>query len=592
MHTYFKSRINGDSPHLKWITWGLAIPFFLFVINLTTLVSSNFLQLSYDLDQGLVVLNLLSLIFIPLSFTFAIFKYRLMDIDLVIKRSVVYTIVGLILMIFFDGLSSATTALVSNTPMQQSSVPQLIVAFTIAWLFRPLVTRVENYVERRFYPERYTYRNTLLEISRQLRQTLGLPQIARLLIERIMTDMRVQSASLFLYNRKTAQYHVIDYRHLPADLVESIVFTTEDELIRQPTAKQGALSVQLNELADPRLQSINGQVCVPFFIRSRLIGLLILGPKESRDLYMTEDIQLFDTIAGQAAIALENAILNEEVTKNAELRHELNIAAQIQRELLPQHIPVIPGFDLDGFSQPARQVGGDLYDFIVVETIGWGAVHRAQNELNTGNVLGEASIAPTIQKLGIVIGDVSGKSVSAAMVMAVAQGVVQMTARYSSSPAQILSSVNNLLCARIGRNRFVALCYAEIDPETLHLNYSLAGLPQPVLVRRGHPQLLDMCDHRLPLGQFRDLQFDQQNVQLECGDTLVFYSDGLDEAVNPRIEMYGTERLLKTLTGINGESARTIRQRILDDIAVFSEEAEQFDDLTLVVVRIKEIAHG
>lgn len=580
---------TSSKPQLRWILLGMMIPFMLiliqYILELFQLGGSYITFLYEGVTFAYIVSTLVkysilpSLVFIPLTFAFAIFKYRLMDIDFVIKKSVVYSVSLLILLVLFDQLNSFTTTYLTTDGIQQSGMPQLIMAFIITALFKPLTSHVQTLVEKRFYPERFLYKVTLTEINHKLRQVMEVRQILRLLLERLSSDMRLTSASFFLFDPKRERFVAADFIHQNPQQLGQITFASSDPVIQQLNQHRRTVSFQLQEQLDHRLQIIGARVCLPIFSQNRLCGLLFLGMKRSRDLFTHEDMELLDKIADHASLALENVLLTREMAEQAEWHHELNLAAQIQQELFPQQLPALPRLDIDGFSLPAKQVGGDLYDFIALES--------SPQPFLQGEVL---ISTPESDKLGVVIGDVSGKSVPAAMVMAISQGVIQMVARHQPTPAGIMEVVNLALCSRVGKNRFVALCYAEFDLQALSLTYALAGLPPVLLIRRGVVRALPLCDHRLPLGQLRHITFDQKRIDLEPGDFVVFSSDGIDEATAPNGEMYGQARLEMALTGLDSDlTAHEVRNRIMADVLAFSGDAEQHDDMTVVIVKVASI---
>lgn len=583
------------------VNLGLNLPMLLCIIIVLSGLSLERLA-GLDLPDGWIWLVIPPLAcLLPIAIAIAIFKYRLLDIDLVFKKSVVLSTTSFILLMVFEQLNSFTTTYLANATVQQSGMPQLLMAIIITMLFNPVSKRIQIVVEKRFFPDRFLNQVTLQEIERRLRQVTDIKQISGLLMDRLMIDMRVSSACFFRLDPGQNQFLPVDFRHQQPTDLEKMTFDYQEPLIQRLIDTPRTTSYQLQDKLDDRLNVIGVRVCLPLFSQQRLSGLLFLGTKTSRDLYTREDMELLDNIADNASLALENVLLTHEMAEQAEWKHELSLAAQIQQELLPQQIPTMPQYDIDGYSQPARQVGGDLYDFFVVETSG-GSTTDQQSSFNEGRRnaarcvqnLDEASIAPrknnvgVCQKLGVVIGDVSGKSVPAAMVMAISQGIIEMIARHQSSPASIMTAVNQALCSRVGKNRFVALCYAEFDPTQNTLTYSLAGLPEIIMIRKGKAQLLALCEHRVPLGQIKDLEFDEKTVTLQPNDAIVFVSDGIDEATAVSGAMYEMDRLLIALDGLDPHlTANEIRNRIMADVLGFVQDAEQHDDMTVVVVKLR-----
>lgn len=233
---------------------------------------------------------------------------------------------------------------------------------------------------------------------------------------------------------------------------------------------------------------------------------------------------------------------------------ELQRAREIQRALMPEVIPQIPGFEVAGAWEPARVVGGDYFDVI--------------------------RLGP--RKLGICIADVVGKSVSAALLMANVQATVRAFASEAASPAEVCSRVNAVLANNIAPGKFVTLFYGVLDGDRSSLEYCDAGHPPPVLVRaHGPAQALDAKG--AVLGVFPDWQYENSNVRLTPGDALLLFTDGITEAASSDDEEFGEERLLSAVEARDGLSASELQLRVLSDVKAFCNS--QFrDDVTLIVI--------
>ncbi len=259
---------------------------------------------------------------------------------------------------------------------------------------------------------------------------------------------------------------------------------------------------------------------------------------------------------GTAPSELMGERLEQEISERARVERELEVARSIQQASLPEEVPELEDWLIDPFYQPAREVGGDFYDF---------------------HLLPEG-------KLGIVVGDATGKGVPAALVMSTTLGMLQSTARAlgSSSPDEVLEQVNETLLARIPQNMFVTCFYAVVEPESGSFSYANAGHDLPYLWHEGHAEELRVTG--MPLGLMPDMSYEEKKIVLHAGEGVLFYSDGLVEAHDPKGEMFGFPRL-RTLVAEYGEE-RSLEDYLLEELYSFVGEGwEQEDDITLLTVR-------
>jgi sigma-B regulation protein RsbU (phosphoserine phosphatase) len=266
-------------------------------------------------------------------------------------------------------------------------------------------------------------------------------------------------------------------------------------------------------------------------------------------------LQLVRTLANQGAVALENARLLRERTQQVELEKELEIARRVQFALIPPHLPSPPGWQVAARCVPARQVGGDFYDAL------------------TGG--GDGSVA-------LVIGDVSGKSVSGAMLMVAAREVLHTAALGGASPEKLLEVANQRLYAPQHR-LFVALTYLLLRPQGV-ARYALAGQPAPLMRRTsGRVEELPAPTTRLPVGALRDVHWDVLPLSVKVGDLVLLYSDGVTDARNAAGDPFGDERLRDVLTRADGDP-RSVVDQVMEAVNEFTAGGEPYDDITLVAV--------
>jgi serine phosphatase RsbU (regulator of sigma subunit) len=260
---------------------------------------------------------------------------------------------------------------------------------------------------------------------------------------------------------------------------------------------------------------------------------------------------------GTIGATLRKQRLEQEIRERERVEQEMRVARSIQQASLPEKVPQLEGWQITPFYRPAREVGGDFYDF---------------------HLLPEG-------KLGLVVGDATGKGVPAALVMSTTCGMLQAVARAldSSSPGEVLAQVNETLVARIPSNMFVTCFYAVLDPESGTLSYANAGHDLPYARCRGACE--ELRARGMPLGLMPQMGYEEMRTVLEVGEAALFYSDGLVEAHDPRGEMFGFPRL-QGLVAEHGEDERPLGDFLMEELHSFVGEGwEQEDDITLLTLR-------
>ncbi|MCY3736559.1 MAG: SpoIIE family protein phosphatase [Gemmatimonadaceae bacterium] len=276
--------------------------------------------------------------------------------------------------------------------------------------------------------------------------------------------------------------------------------------------------------------------------------------------FVTKPID-FDDLEATIDKTLEHLTIMREALRSRDelvaLRQELGVAAQMQESILPTDFPRDPRFELHASMTPAREVGGDFYDFFRLED----------------------------ERLGIVVADVSGKGVPAALFMMVSRTLMKGTAIGEGDPAACLTEVNQLLTESNEESMFVTVFYSSFNPETGHLEYANAGHNLPYVVKpSGEVRQID-CPPGLVLGVLPEFDFPGGSLDLEPGDVLFFYTDGVNEAMDENGEEFGDERLTRVLAEAAGSSAADLSQRMVEAVHAHAGEAPQSDDITCVTLR-------
>lgn len=321
--------------------------------------------------------------------------------------------------------------------------------------------------------------------------------------------------------------------------------------------------VLTNDLgSDPRFRGVNREeikvrsmLCVPLKVKNRLIGLFSLFNKK-KGAFTADDQRLLSIIAIQSAQIIENARLYEEEKRLQQMEEDLKTAKNVQLSLLPKENPRLPDIDIAGFSLPAREVGGDYYDFINLDQ----------------------------DHLGIVIADVSGKGMPAALLMANLQATLRGQALTNYAPSQCVAKSNSLLCRSVETGKFVTLFYGILNTKEKSFTYTNAGHCYP-LIFNSKGKFRKLEEGGLILGVLDNYPYQQKRIILEPGELILLFTDGISEAFNKRKEQFEEERLIKVVQENFHLDAKGISQRILDSVIAFQKDVPQSDDLTLVVVK-------
>jgi len=284
------------------------------------------------------------------------------------------------------------------------------------------------------------------------------------------------------------------------------------------------------------------------------IGVLYLDSRERGSILSPVTRGALETLATEAAVALENARLYREAAEKTKLEHEMKLAAEIQHALMPEGERRGGFFEATGTSVPCRAIGGDFFEYL---------------DLPDG-------------RLGFALGDVSGKGAPAALLTAMVQGMFTVQAVTSSGPAEALAQINQALKRRSVESRFVTMFYGIVGADGT-LNYCNAGHNPPVLVKKDRVVRLETGG--MILGLFEFATYDQETVQMEQGDTLVVFSDGISEAQDMAGEEYGDGRLIECLKAHRNATPAGTREALLTSVRVFTAGATQSDDMTLLIVR-------
>jgi len=299
-------------------------------------------------------------------------------------------------------------------------------------------------------------------------------------------------------------------------------------------------------------------VCSTQRVEGKVLGVINMADKKSGQPFTSEDLKLLAAIASQAAIAIYNSQLVEELKEAERVRREMEIARRIQMSLLPERSPQVEGLELAGRCVPASAVGGDYYDFFLADG-----------------------------KVGLLIADVSGHSVGSALMMAITRGVLRSEIARGKSPAEVLAATNAAMYEDLSQAElFITAFYASYDKGTQTLTYANGGHNLPFVWRASEGRCILLDADGMLIGVLEDVFYEERALKLQSGDVLILYTDGVTEARDERGEQFGEERLYRVVREKGHLPAQELLDQVYRQVREFSGGLAQSDDITMVIMKV------
>ena len=401
-------------------------------------------------------------------------------------------------------------------------------------------------------------KEVLLEIAKSVATPLDLEEVIDAIFKSLRVVVNYDAAAVYLVNRSTRALELVREVGYPGGSEEAFGLQVGQGIVGW-VAKTGQPLIVPDVSRDSRYvrarAETKSELAAPLVVAGRTIGVFNLE-SDAVDTYHEGHLDLLSAFAAQAAVAIERARLTREMLERRRLEKEIAIARDIQQSFLPKSAPKIPGFDIAGAARTHDQVGGDYYDFIPV---------------------GET-------RLGIAIADVSGKGIPAALIMAGFRMSLLAEIRNEFAIRAVMRKVNSLLHESLERERFVTAFYGLLDYRNRVLIYSNGGHNPPILLRAGGA-IEYLSDGGVALGVLPDSVYEDRPVQLESGDVIVMYTDGVSEAESPTGEHFGQLRIEQCVAKLAGHGSHEILEGLVQAVLDWAGERGPVDDLTLVVLR-------
>jgi sigma-B regulation protein RsbU (phosphoserine phosphatase) len=563
LRSYRRTKAPALRRRLRLVVWGTiaGIAPILFVRIVVSIEPSVELP-----GERLVFLPLL---LVPTAFGHAIVRYGLMDLEIVLKRSLVYTVLTAVLAAVYFAVVYGIGRLASEFVGSADLLFSVISIFCITLLISPLRSKIGASVDRMFFRDEYNYRRVLKQISHSLAGMVDLEHLLGFLATRVGEVLHASAVAIYLEDARTSQYtarcavgvSAKDLKPFPADgaLAACLASSAETLNVERDLALDRPMPIARSEIDG--LSPAKPALVVPLVYKSRLLGFMSIGRRIAGRYYAATDVELIETLCDQASVAIENARLYLETVEKQKMEQELEVAREIQRRLLPKSFPEIRGLETHGVNIPSKHVGGDYYDVIP---------------------LGASKVA-------VVIADVSGKGVPAALLMASLQSSLRAEAQGWRRPSEVMATLNETIYEHTSGDTFVTIFYGVIDFERRVLTYSSAGQTPPFIVRKDLGfERLDRTD--IVLGIESRADYHDHVVPVGPGDLLFLYTDGITDELDRGDEPFGEDRLLSRLVQGQGLDLETIVQQVYDAVVSHTQGKPQ-DDLTALAIRIESPAH-
>lgn len=528
-----------ERRQVKWPLWGTMIAVGLKIVMLMIGITIGFLM---TFGGNVTIPNIVNMIpqllsqviyvIIPVSFAFAILKYRLMNIDVIIRRTVLYTILSAVVFVLYGVLVAGVGTLLIRFARVENTTMVIASTIVVALVAVPLRNRLQQMVDRNLFRERRDYPLALRNIGNAIGGS-DVEGFLRYAAEQLQSALQTRFVAIAL---RREEHFVI-----------SAKVGIPDELVGRVRIPAGTVDLSRGDRIPDELRKIGAAVVVPVSVHREPLGLIASGSKLSDQALGDDDLQFLYSAASQIALGIENSRLRTEEAEFAQAR-------AIQQVLLPTQFPRLDGFQMTGRAQSARSVGGDYFDILA---------------------LGDGKVA-------VCIGDVAGKGMPAALLMANLQAAVKATAGPEVAPSRLCENVKRVVGDNLTGGKFISFFYGVVDRATRTLTYTNAGHNPSILARANGE--VERLAHGGPAfcRLFRDDPHEQAAVTLASGDRLVLFTDGASEARRGE-EEFGEERLAAFIAAHRALGAVDLQEKIVEELTAFT-SGNFSDDVTLVVV--------
>jgi len=559
---------------------GKQIKFFLISFTTGFVAGGSTFLLVYNIPFPPYTLPFTSLWTIFLAYT--IIKYRALEIDTVIHQTILWVLLSMLVFIPIGLFLYFTRPWLNRLSFLPLTLIVTIVFFIYLYYYNKIQPRINHFFKRR----KYNYQYILSNMASKFFTLMDVQTLSERFLYEISGILYLKNAVLFIIDKDENQYNLSSQKGytVEADNVQDASFSfgetgrpvlTEKNMIKKDPIVRWLLQnkkvlekvqIEINPVykksRDKMLRSfykMNIELFIPILYQDNVYAILGLGQKQSLQSYKMKDIDILKKLGEDIGVIFYNAMHYESLVEIERIEREMDTGREIQLSLLPREIPDIKGLAVHGFLNPAKEIGGDYYDFIPIDI-------RHQ--------------------YGIAIGDISGKGISAGLLMSMVKSAMLIFSQKERSPKQVLLKVNHLLHQYSEEDKFMTLLYLIWDDRNSQLNFSSAGHEHILVYKRTKKSVRAIPSGGTMAGIFPDISkmLKEKAIKLDKGDKVLLYTDGCTDARNKKNEQYGLDNLMKCFQNNSDKQIKELISSIKKDIYLFMDSSAQFDDMTLVAM--------
>ena len=517
------------------------------------------------------LVSIAALLVFPLTMAYVIVVHRAMDVRVVLRQGLQYLLATSGIRILQIAISAGIIVLVATISPKLSvamRVGLLAIGFGLLVGLGAFAERLRRWIDRLFFREAYEADEILADLAARVRTMVETRPLLETVAGRVREALHVPRIAILLNGNGVFQpAYAVGYGAPP-----SATFSEQSLVLRRLRQTPHTLLgfdntdswVQLTDREErAALEELQAELLLPLSLKEEVLGIMSLGPKQSEEPFSPSDLRLLNLVAAQTGLALENGRLTEAIKEEARAREkhnrELELGREVQERLFPQEYPAVPGLDYAGACRPALRVGGDYYDFIPISNGG----------------------------LAIAIGDISGKGISAALLMATLRAFLRGQAiDHETDLSTVIANLNRLVFESSAQNRYATFFLGTYDSTSRVLRYVNAGHNAPMVMRAGN-EVVRLETGGSVVGLLRAGAWETGQVKLERGDLLVAFTDGISEAMNQADDEWGEDRLISAVRAMQAAPAKAILEHVMKSADAFVAGAPQFDDMTLIVAYLR-----
>lgn len=539
----------------RWVLWGARLGLGLFVLALG---GHWFLPhlVGKELQALLMVLGLL---FGATLFVLATIRHQFLDVQMVFRQSFVTTVTSAILVGTYILLVVEVRDILAPVFGNRADMVSYGLIIVMLLLFQPISNWLDDTIKTMFIRSRADHRNVLERFSRQVISVFDPTRLRNTIEETLKTTLLVDQVYFCMYDDQLEEYALLPSDDYP----RRYVIDREDlmlrgiNLLQTPTFYDSLAEYRHGSDLAAVLEGRGVRMILPLKDAEHLLGFLALTRKAAGYRFSSEDMSLLGVLSNQMVTALTNARLYVESLERLRLQEEINMARQIQLDLLPSRPPNLQCGRIFSTSTPSRIVGGDFYDFLPMPD----------------------------GRLGMVIADASGKGMPAALLIAQMQAIIRNEVSNGNPISSMLKRANQQITEATSAEKYVTLFYAELDPHSRQLRYANAGHNWPILVRaNGTVEQLKVGGPII--GAFPFMEYESASLSLKEGDVLFMFTDGLSEAMDSEEREYGEDRIVKIVHNYRHLSPDDLVRRVLADVHAYDPTDPPRDDTTIVALKL------